>query len=909
LQDEQKQLPKRSRITVGKVSVEAFWIICGIVLPLAAIIVEKVTEICARSFFDPTPTDGHLLLISLIPLTNLIGELLKIPSFATRFAWLASPLHKWINGMAIGVAGFYTVWFLPIAIPCAVIVLVMTAAILGSLVILPIAAIGELFSQPHSAAHLFNANLKDSAMTLRRLFDGTFWMCLFLLPMTPFFSCLACFRTRSTLFSLTQPVVSDGSLRAGLRSIRRVFLPAACGLLALLAIEIPSTATRVAMNMAADPKTSAYGLLLLRGFGNEDSMLRMCYEHSSATDILGSIFTQTKPIPQSKAREIYYRSTGRPFNSRGIPASFRGKIREFYDWTDWAGADDVFDADAELAGETVGGVVRGVTLTRSEMTGVVDSSANAATINWDMEFNNESKYQREARAQILLPPHAVVSNVLLWINGQPRPAAFNSRAKTRAAYQGVVAKRRDPLLVTTYGPDRILAQCFPVPPNGTMHIQLGITAPLSVQSDNRAFLTMPIFLERNFQVGKHSIHLRADDQVSNPSQVLKPIRSGVLDGSVSNADLSQGKATLIVNHNPQTNWSWHRDSAENGKFIVQTIEAKKIEKPAQLVIVVDGSAALAEDAEKVAHALKNVPGGIKLTLLRAGDKVESLADGIPSSSEPAWANALSNLQCQTFVGGQDDTQSLTTAVGSLAGGPHSAILWLHGPQPVKIDDPGPLVDLLSRAGSNVRLYELQLKNGPNRTIEALDGIENVSRLPVVVSPWATLDQLFSTWNTNSVQYEPTFKQENLKLVSDESGESRIDLSPLWANEAISKLRQTDKREDIVAAVAIAKQYRVVTPVSGAVVLETQKDYEKYGLTPPSQKKEGGPTSVAQHDANQLVRENNAALKNPGLIAETEPDLEVSAAPEPRDWLLFLCALLCMWFAIRNRWLPAMQDEH
>ncbi|PWU01484.1 MAG: hypothetical protein C5B53_02885 [Candidatus Melainabacteria bacterium] len=662
------------------------------------------------------------------------------------------------------------------------------------------------------------------------------------------------------------------------------------------------------MNMANDPATSANGLLLLRAFGNEDTMLRMCYEQSSPTDILGSIFKQGRQVPSSKAREIYYRATGRPFNSRGIPASFRGKIREFTDWSDWAGADDVFDADAELAGETVGGVVRGVTLTRSDMNGVVDSAGNAATINWDMEFNNVSKYQREARAQILLPSHAVVSNVLLWINGQPRPAAFDSRNKTRTAYRAVVTKRRDPLLVTTYGPDRLLVQCFPVPPQGTMHIQIGITAPLSVQSENRAYLTLPMFLERNFQVGKHSIHLRTDGQVFNPDQLLRPNQSGVLDGSISNADLSQGKATLIVKHNPQLNWSWHRDSTANGKLIVQRIEAKTTERPAQLVIVVDGSLAVAEDAEKVAQALKNVPSGIRLTLLRAGDKVETLADNIASSSEPAWAGALSNLQCQTFVGGQDDTQALITAADSLVHRRDGAILWLHGPQPVKIDDPDPLADRLAIAGSNVRLYELQLKNGPNRTIEALDGITNVSRLSVVTSPLSTLEQLFLTWKTNSLTYEPSFSQETGDLVSDESGESQIDLSPLWANDVISKLRP-NKCEDFAAAVAIAKQYRVVTPVSGAVVLETQKDYEKYGLTPPSQKQESTSTSVVHHDEIAPSPHPTTTPKSPGLIAETASELDVSAAPEPRDWVLFFCVLACLWFAIRNRWLPAMQDEH
>lgn len=916
MQDEQKQSPKRSHIavgtssqlTIGKVSIEAFWIICGIVLPVAAIIVEKVTEICARSFFDPTPTDGHLLLISLIPITNLIGELLRIPRFANRFGWLASPSLKWINGMAIGVAGFYCAWFLPVTFLCSIMLLAMIGGMVGSIVVVPAAFIADLFVHHPNGPILWLKNLGGSVVTITEIACfAILYVGLLLLPMAPIFSCLACFRTRSTFFALTPPVVADSSVRTGVQSIRRLLLPAACGLLALLAIEIPSTATRVAMNMAADPNTSANGLLLLRAFGNEDSMLRMCYERSNATDIIGSIFKQNITLPQSKAREIYYRATGRPFNSKGIPASFRGKIREFSDWTDWAGADDVFDADAELAGETVGGVVRGVTLKRSEMTGMVDSAGNAATVNWDMEFNNESKYQREARAQILLPPQAVVSNVVLWINGQPRPAAFGSRGTTRAAYRAVVAKRRDPLLVTTYGPDRILAQCFPVPPNGNMHIQIGITAPLAIQSDNQAYLPMPMFLERNFQVGKHSIHLRANGQISNPGQLLKPNQVWALDGTISNADLSQGKATLIASHNPQANSSWHRDSVENGKFIVQTINPAKMEVPSNLAIVVDGSEALAEDAGKVAQALKNVPPGIRLTLLRAGDKVETIVDDISSSKDQVWTNALANLQCQTFVGGQDDTDALITAVDKLHNQPHSAILWLHGPQPVKIDDPASLAYKLGGARENVTLYELQLKNGPNRTIEALDGVTNVSRVPILVSPLRTLEQLFAAWSTNSLQYEPSFKQETLSITSDESGESRIDLSPLWADEQISKLRKVHPYRELPTAVELAKCYRIVTPISGAVVLETQKDYEKFGLNPSQPKRSGNSEELVQHIDHSSDSLKVRGLKPAEVIAPIA-DMDISAAPEPRDWILFACVLVCIWFVTRKRWLLVRQHE-
>jgi hypothetical protein len=67
-----------------------------------------------------------------------------------------------------------------------------------------------------------------------------------------------------------------------------------------------------------------------------------------------------------------------------------------------------------------------------------------------------------------------------------------------------------------------------------------------------------------------------------------------------------------------------------------------------------------------------------------------------------------------------------------------------------------------------------------------------------------------------------------------------------------------------AALALATRYRLVTPISGAVVLETRQQYDESRLTPASQ------TSVP-------------------------------TVPEPHEWaLLFLACAVLMWWTWRNR---------
>jgi hypothetical protein len=76
--------------------------------------------------------------------------------------------------------------------------------------------------------------------------------------------------------------------------------------------------------------------------------------------------------------------------------------------------------------------------------------------------------------------------------------------------------------------------------------------------------------------------------------------------------------------------------------------------------------------------------------------------------------------------------------------------------------------------------------------------------------------------------------------------------------------RTDPIRNRAAAVALATQYRLVTPVSGAVVLESQQQYDESRLTPVSQ-------------------------------------ATVPTIPEPHEWVLALIACAALgWFIWRNR---------
>src|SRR6185369_17616494 len=151
-------------------------------------------------------------------------------------------------------------------------------------------------------------------------------------------------------------------------------------------------------------------------------------------------------ISADQARQIYFRVTGRPFNSVPPPALYTRLGR-------WNAMEEEFSWDEAVGGEAVAGRVKGLSLQSSRMDAVAEPDSATVYCEWTLEFKNVSSLDREARAQISLPPGGVVSRLTLWVNGEEREAAFSGRSHVREAYQQVaVVQRHDPVLVTTCGP-------------------------------------------------------------------------------------------------------------------------------------------------------------------------------------------------------------------------------------------------------------------------------------------------------------------------------------------------------------------------------------------------------------------------------------------------------------------------
>jgi len=642
---------------------------------------------------------------------------------------------------------------------------------------------------------------------------------------------------------------------------RALWIGMAIGLVLMTAVELPGDLTVWGMGLAASPRatTSLHGIHLLRAVGNRRVMLECCYRDPRTTGaLLASLLNNTPPSP-TVARTIYYRVTGTPFNTEPTPRmkTARGAFTRDTE-TDW-----------DVGGSTVGGQAVGVSLSSSRLDGSLDAAAALGYLEWTMVFKNTSSLPQEARVQIALPPGAVVSRATLWVDGQEREAAFAARGRARQAYQQVaVVQSRDPLLVTTCGPDRILVQCFPVPAdNGAMKIRLGITLPLPTTGSAGAVCLLPRIMERNFigdSAFKHHVWLESRGRLrTDGAGITTGVTPGgayMLTGAVSEMTLT---TPIYVDHPVLVSESWTPDPLHPKQVIIQRLVATRPKPPTRLVVVLDGSRGMRE-AGDLLSALSRLHG-IPCTLIYAGDTVQTvLSSTALSDTFPGQLRqALRTIQ---FTGGIDNTAALQDAWDLAATHPGGAILWLHGPQPLD-GDIEPLLQRWQRRPDGPHLFALQVIPGSCTVLEGLDTIRAVEAVPAYGSPREALDHLLARWDPMASQayivQRYAAPRENARGV-----QTSQHLARLWARDQAMEFYARQKAPDTEEAIALASAYHLVTPVTGAVVLQTARDYTDNGLEPVK----------------------------PG---------SVPTVPEPAEWLLLLAGALALIIGAWWKWREAV----
>src|SRR5262249_48117490 len=151
--------------------------------------------------------------------------------------------------------------------------------------------------------------------------------------------------------------------------------------------------------------------------------------------------------------------------------------------------------------------------------------------------------------------------------------------------------------------------------------------------------------------------------------------------------------------------------------------------------------------------------------------------------------------------------------------------------------------------------------GPNETLPDAPWAWGAHSLPQINTVEADLARFFRSMSADAKGYVIRRTQGQ---TTDEASRGSEHIARLWARDRVLELMRTNSAANRAEAAARASRYRLVTPVSGAVVLESQQQYEESRLTPVSQ-------------------------------------ATVPTVPEPHEWALIIIACASLtWFAWRNR---------
>lgn len=205
--------------------------------------------------------------------------------------------------------------------------------------------------------------------------------------------------------------------------------------------------------------------------------------------------------------------------------------------------------DTNLGTTEVGSKLPGLSLEKSLITGHVDANSLTSALYWNITFNNTNERPQEARARLVLPEGGTVSRATLWVNGIAQEAAFDSTSKVQGAYQWIVQRGRDPLLITQTEEGEVFVQAYPVPAHGKMQLRIGITSPLQAQSRTDFELMAPQIASSNFEHSNlvSAVKLESNAKIDSTLEGEKIKERGsksILTVDLKSADQEDAKFTV-----------------------------------------------------------------------------------------------------------------------------------------------------------------------------------------------------------------------------------------------------------------------------------------------------------------------------------------------------------------------------
>lgn len=654
------------------------------------------------------------------------------------------------------------------------------------------------------------------------------FMGLGFLPLSPFLSFIS-----SLICTYTLIKKSDKSISSNLIKIS---FGALIGFIIIFLIELQCLVTNYAMIILDrhDHERKIEGLELLRKYGDLEKIKRSYYTyHPETSDIIMTVLGYPKPYYVDISK-IYYFLTGEFLQSNRFD-SFTERLPN------------------QLGSSKIGLPQPQLYLSNSNLDVISNPEKGYYYTEWTINFKNKAIFNQESRAEIRLPENSVVSKASLWVNGIEKQAVFAGKKEVTQAYQKIVNKSRDPLLVNYSGQDRILIQCFPVPANdGEIKIRLGITS--SFNNDRKQEIVLPKFIATNFNIEdktKHNFMLESKTSLTSKPNFDLSKENNVynLSASLSNSQLEE---KLDIYHNENVTKKDIFIDPINNKNIIKTIFKKDSEKVDNIIFAIDPSIEVSKNFKDLAENINNIPNNINIHSFIASDNI------IEINKKDELINTLNKYDIK---GGFDNTEMLVKAYEYYTKldkniKKNTKIVWIHSPQPDFFKLDSFVFEQKRRKYNKPVMYELQIGKGLDSIIyDASEYIDFKSLESNSLKE--SINKIFNNESYISFKEESNLKEKNVK--------EDLHISKLWAYQKVEQLLKDSKYKE---ALNTAMKYQIITPISGAVVLESDAQYEETGLK----------------ESKNKQNNNNVPI-----------------IPEPHEWaLIIIAALFILFYFYKNQ---------
>ena len=636
-----------------------------------------------------------------------------------------------------------------------------------------------------------------------------------LLPLTPLFTLIA-----GTL------IIYRDRYKQG----RSHWMGLGAGIFFLLLIEGPSWVTYSQIKrIAADdsPATIESAARICDQFGSARSAhIHSSHESFSAAEPVAFLWNQAgwqRRTGNNVAKEaslLYYYMTGKSVSQakHGRRMGIRNSL--------WR-------TDVNLGGDTVGVMQADLKLDHSIISSKIETASGLIYQEWTVELKNGAAQPQEGRALVKLPKDSVVSRLTLWVNGEAREAAFAKKEKVAAAYRQVaVVQKRDPVLVRWAGPDRIYVQCFPVPANGgSLKYRIGFISPLNKEGK----IVPPQILEHNFHIAEsfdHTVRYQSSGPLTSHSEdldvVSHPVEGTVLMGQLQHRQFQEGRGIGSVPAEAVAPLVWTRDDLDAGRRVLvkerKNATAPKSAADRDLIFLLDGSGTMNPHAKTIADIVAARPAKAGKVSLVMATRTESSEAAVHETDSSEIANQIRRFH---YRRGIDNAAAMVQAVQLANVDRETDIIWIHGPQPVESASDSALKVLNNLSvKSKVRIHSFSVHLGENYLLRklmespALLSSQSIEELrPYLENLDAPATGAADEWNHLA---EGTALPEGAAEVSNT-------VARYWAFQKVMKeLHQASWDKDDTE---FAAKYQLVTPFTGAVVLETMEQFAANGLTP------------------------------------------------------------------------------